>query len=90
MLPLILCWAWTIWESQGQIIRGKVSLHLGRGEKEHGLYYVAMYRVTSFSDIGLYASITYKHLCKLIQNHKIMAPCINAERRFCTLLTITQ
>ena len=34
-------------------IRGKVSLHLCKGEKKYGLSYVAMYRVTYFSDIGL-------------------------------------
>ena len=31
MLPLRLCWAWTICKAKGQTIQGKVSLHLGRG-----------------------------------------------------------
>ena len=79
MLPLRLSWAWTIWKDQGQTIRVKVSLHLGRVEKEHGLPFVAMSRVTRFSDISLYEGITYNRLCKSIRKHKIMTPRINAE-----------
>ena len=90
MTPLWLCWACRIWKAQSQTIRGKVSLHLGRGEKEHGLYYVAMSWVTHFSDIGLYEGITYSRLFKSIQKHKIMTPSINAEKRFHTLLEIMQ
>ena len=48
ILSLILCWACKIWKSQGQTIRGKVSLNLGSGGKEHGLYYFSMSRVTIF------------------------------------------
>ena len=82
IIPLRLCWNWTIWKYQGQTILVKVSLHLDRGENEHGFSYVAMSCVTFFSDIGLYEDITYKHLFKLICNHKIITPRINAERIF--------
>ena len=89
MLHLIFCWAWKIWKAQGRTIRGKVIIHLGRGEKEHVLSYVAMSRVTHFSDIGLYEGITHNCLCKLTkaQNNNIR---INAELCFCTLFTRTQ
>ena len=90
MLPLIFCWYWNIWKAQGQTIRGKGSLHLGRGEKEHGLSHVAMSCVTRFYDIGLYEGITYSRLGKLIRKHKVMTPRINAEQRFRTLFTRTQ
>ena len=90
MFPLRLCWAWTIWKAQGQTIRGKVSISLGRGEKEHGLSYVAMSRVTKFSDIGIYDGITANRLCRSIKKHKKMAPRINAEKRFKALFKKTQ
>ena len=90
MLPLRLCWAWTVWKAQGQTIRGKVSLSLGRGEKEHGLTYVAMSRVTRFSDIGLYDGITKNRLCTSIQNHKKMKPRIQAEQRLRLLFERTK
>ena len=48
MIPLRLCWYWKIWKSKGHTIQGNVSLHLGGGEKEHGLSHVAMYHVTVF------------------------------------------
>ena len=85
-----LCWYWKIWKTQGQTIRCKVGPHLDMGEKQHGLSYVDMSRVTRFPDIGLYEGITYNHLCKSIQKHKIMTPSINAEKRFHTLLAIMQ
>ena len=65
MLLLRLCWSWTIWKTQGQTIRGEVSINLVTGEREHGLSYVAMSCVTRFSDIGLYEGITYNRLCKV-------------------------
>ena len=77
-------------KAQGQTIRGNVSLHLGRGKKEHGLSYVAMSRVTHFSNIGLYEGTPYNRLCNSIKKHKITTPRINAERRFCTVFTRTQ
>ena len=57
-------------KAQGQTIRGNVSLHLGRGKKEHGLSYVAMSRVTYFSNIGLYEGTPYNRLCNSIKNIK--------------------
>ena len=35
MLPIRLSWALTIWKAQGQTIRTKIVLHLGKDEKEH-------------------------------------------------------
>eukprot|EP00957_Ditylum_brightwellii_P210475 15365016-Ditylum_brightwellii.AAC.1 len=70
MFPLRLSWAWTVWKAQGQTMTGKVSMCIGRGEKEHGLTYVAMSRVTKFGDIGLHDGITFNHLCKSIRKHK--------------------
>ena len=54
MIPLILCSSWKNFKAQSQTIQGKFSLHLCSGGKEHGLSYVAMSRLTLFSDIGLY------------------------------------
>ncbi len=53
MLPLRLAWAWTIWKAQGQTIRGKVVIKLGKSEREHGLSYVAFSRATRLSNIGI-------------------------------------
>ena len=83
-------WAWTIWKSQGQKIRVKVSLNLGRGEKEHGLSYVAMSSVTPFFVIGLYEGITYTRIFNMLLNHKIMTPRINDGQRFHYLFARTQ
>ena len=79
MFPLRLAWAWTIWKAQGQTIVGKVSLCQGRIEKEHGLTYVALSRVTKFSDIGLHDGVTKNRLCRSIPNHKQMKPCMEEE-----------
>ena len=89
MLPLRLCWACTICKAQGQTIEDKVSLYLCRGEKEHGLSYIALSRVTRFSDIDLYKGIPYNHICKSIVDHKRMILRINAERRFINLFTLS-
>ena len=45
MLPIRLCYAWTIWKAQGQTLPGKVVLDLGKREVEHGLTYTAFSRV---------------------------------------------
>ena len=87
ILSLRFCWAWKVWNGQGQTIQGKVILHLGRGEKECCWSYVTMFCVTHFSGIGLYEGIMYNRLCKLIQKHKIMTPHVNSEQCVRTLFT---
>ena len=37
MLPLHLCYAWTVWKVQGQTLKGKVVALFRKKEKEHGL-----------------------------------------------------
>ena len=44
MIPLRLAWAWTIHKAQGQTIKSKIVLNLGRKEMDHGLTYVAFSR----------------------------------------------
>lgn len=53
MLPIHLCYAWTIWKAQEQTLKCKVLVNLGKTEKEHGLTYTAFSRVTKASDIGI-------------------------------------
>ena len=60
LCPEIFC------KAQGQTIQGKFSLYLSRGEKEHGLSYVAMSCVTCFYVIGIYEGIMHNHIYKLI------------------------
>ena len=53
MLPLRLCYAWTVWKVQGQTLKGKVVASLGTKEAEHGLTYTVFSRVTKASDLGI-------------------------------------
>ena len=53
MLPLKLCWAWTIWKAQGQTMKGKVVADISPKEREHGLAYIDFPRVTKFATFGL-------------------------------------
>ena len=82
MLPIKLCWAWTIWKAQGQTIRGKVVVSLTSSEKEHGLMYVALSHVTKFSNIGIKDGIDKNRLCTKIRRQAKMTPRIRAESRF--------
>ncbi len=71
MFPFrLLCYAWTIWKAQGQTIRGKVVVHLGKEEKEHGLTYTAFSRVTRFNDIGIADGFTAERLTSKIRKNK--------------------
>ena len=53
MLPLKLCWAWTVWKVQGMTIRTKVVVCLMDKEREYEQTYIALSRVTKFSNLGI-------------------------------------
>ena len=81
MLPLRLCYAWTVWKSQGQTIPGKVAISLGTREKEHGLMYTAFSRVKKMGNLGILGGMSYARLTKSIQKQSKMAPRIKEEKR---------
>jgi len=58
MLPLQLCYAWTVCKVQGQTLRGKVVTSIGEKEVEHGLTYTVFSRVRRASNLGIIASKT--------------------------------
>ena len=89
MLPLKLCWAWTIWKAQGQTIKGKVVADISSKEREHGLTYTAFSRVTVFSNFGLYSGISHQRLVQKILQHKKMQPRIDEEQRLSRLADLT-
>ena len=68
MSPIKLAWAWTIWKAQGQTIRGKVILHLGDTEKDHGLSYVGFSRATTLRNVGIEGGITGERLTTRISS----------------------
>ena len=83
MLPLKLCWAWTVWKSQGMTIDNKVVVSLTKREIEHGLTYVALSRATKFTNIGIKDTegLSKNRLCKQIRNHKKMSKRLQEEER---------
>ena len=85
MFPLRLAYSWTIWKAQGQTIKGKVAIHLGLKEKEHGLTYVAMSRVQRLSDIGILSVFTLQRFTDSIKKHKKMKGRISEEKRLAKL-----
>ena len=89
MLPIRLSWALTIWKSQGQTIRSKVVLHLGKDEAEHGLTYTAFSRATRFSDVGIYDGFESSRFTKKIPRHAKMFPRLMEERRYDLLIDKT-
>jgi ATP-dependent exoDNAse (exonuclease V) alpha subunit len=72
MMPMKLAWAWTIWKAQGQTFNYKVVANLGKDEKEHGLTYVAMSRVTSLKLFGIAGGLTLDRLTSKILKQKRM------------------
>jgi len=72
MIPLKLSFAWTMWRVQGQTIRGKVVLHLGKKEKEHGLTYTGFSRVMKFIDIAIAGVLSLDRLTNKIGNQSKM------------------
>ena len=78
MLPLKLCWAWTIWKAQGMTIPTKVVVSLTDKEKEHGLTYVALSRVTRFTNLGIKDTegLSKNRLCRKIRKHPKIEKCL--------------
>lgn len=89
MFPLRLCYAWTIWKAQGQTIRNKIIVSLGKTEKEHGLTYTAFSRVQRFSDIGIIGGISQDRLCNKIKDLKKTQVRIKEETRLRNLSRFT-
>ena len=92
MVPLKLCYAWTIWKAQGQTIRGKVVVDLGKTEKEHGLSYTAFSRVTRFNDIGIVGGLSKERLILVdkVQRQSKMTSRLKEEKRLRTLVNKTK
>jgi hypothetical protein len=74
MLPMKLCWAWTVWKAQGQTITGKVVVDLSEKECEYGLTYVAFSRATMLKNIGIVGGLTKERYCSKVKNHSKMRP----------------
>ena len=66
MIPLKLCWGWTIWKAQGQTFNEKIVIDLGKSEKEHGLSYTGLSRSNRFTNIGLPHGVTKERICNQI------------------------
>ena len=89
MLPIRLCYAWTVWKSQGQTIPGKVVISLGEKEREHGLTYTAFSRVKKMSNLGILGGMSYARLTKSIRNHVRMPLRVKEEKRLHVLSKAT-
>jgi len=70
MLPLKLAWAWTIHKAQGQTIRGKIVLDLGKDERTVGSSYVAFSRATKLSNIGVSGGLPSTRLMEVLSRKK--------------------
>ena len=81
MIPLKLCWAWTVHKTQGMTIKGKITTELTNKEQEHGSSHVTFSRGTRFMDIGVKDGIDKNRLCVKIKNHKRMEKRIKEEAR---------
>ena len=89
MLPLRLAWAWTIWKAQGQTIRGKVVIKLGKSEREHGLSYVAFSRATRLSNIGIIGGMDGPRLTSAISKLKKLKNRVKEDERLDSLYAKT-
>ena len=81
MLPIRLCYAWTIWKAQGQTLKCKVVVNLGKTEKEHGLTYTVFSRVTRASDIGIIGGFPKDRLIDKVAKQAKMKARIKEESR---------
>ena len=70
MIPLRLAWAWTIHKSQGQTMRCKIVLNLGKKEMDHGLTYVAISRATKIGCIGIDGGVTRERITTQLSSMK--------------------
>jgi len=75
--------SWTVWKAQGMTISNKVVVSLTDREKEHGLTYVALSRVTKFSNLGIKDTegISKNRLCRKIRMHPKMGKHLIEEER---------
>ena len=87
MLPLKLCWAWTVWKAQGMTISNKVVVSLTDREKEHRLTYVALSRVTKFSNLEIKDTegISKNRLYRKIHMHPKIEKHLIEEERLCKM-----
>ena len=85
MLPIKLCWAWTVHICQGMTIGSKivsVVSELTNKEQTDGATYVTMSRVKRFADVGIKDGIDKIRSCyNKIRKHKQMKKRILEERR---------
>ena len=81
MIPLKLCWAWTVHKTQGMTIKGKITTELTNKEQEHGSSCATFSRGTRFMDIGVKDGIDKNRLCVKIKKHKRMEKRIKEEAR---------
>jgi hypothetical protein len=68
MLPLRLCYAWTVWKAQGQTFKCPVVADLSNVEKEHGLTYTAFSRVQRLKNFGIIGGLNRDRLCSKISS----------------------
>ena len=90
MIPLKLCYAWTIWKCQGQTISSKVVVSLGKREREHGLTYTAFSRVRRATDIGIINGFPRDRLLTMIAKQAKMKPRIKEEKRLKKIAKTTE
>ena len=90
MIPLRLCYAWTIWKCQGQTISSKVVVSLGSKEREHGLTYTAFSRVRRASDIGIINGFPKDCLTVLVRWQAKMSARIKEGKRLLALARKTE
>ena len=90
MLPIRLCYAWTIWKVQGQTLKSKVVASLGKKEADHGLTYTVFSRVTKASDLGIIGGFPKDRLITKVANHSKMKPRIAEERRLQRIVNSTK
>ena len=94
MLPIRLCYAWTIWKAQGQTLKCKIVVNLGKTEKEHGLTYTVLSRVTKASNIGIVGGFPKDRLIDKVAKQAKMKTRIAEEKRLnvivkCTIRELT-
>jgi hypothetical protein len=66
--PLRLAFAWTPWKVQGQTFHGKVLADLGCRERDHGLTYTVMSRVTQLRNLCFINGFTFNRFVPGINN----------------------